>query len=316
MRIDVLTTEQQALLPIVRNEWIAHGLSTAPTDWPAAEAAIILAYERAGLAAPTRVVRCTSPLALAFVDSILRDPKAMDSVGASVGASVGDSVRASVGASVWASVWDSVNAQYESHWLAFYAVFRRMGLDTSKLDGLLALNKSAGWWIARANIALIAERPVCLHRDDRGRLHCETGPSVAWSDGWGVYSWHGATVPAEWITQRATLDPTIALTHPNADLRSTAAEIIGWQKVINHLSPRVIHTDADPMIGTLLAATIPGEPGERCFLRARCGTGRDVVVPVTADPSPAPAGHGGTARGAAAWSYNMTEAEYNPECRT
>ena len=78
--------------------------------------------------------------------------------------------------------------------------------------------------------------------------------------------------------------------------------------MIDHLHPIVIHQDANPMFGTLLEATIPGEGGPRRFLRARCGTGRDVVIPVAIECQ--------TARGAGAWSYGLTEAEYDPEVRT
>lgn len=54
--LDRLTPEQEALLPVVRDEWLAHGLCTEPADRADAEAGVAHAYETAGLAPPSIVV--------------------------------------------------------------------------------------------------------------------------------------------------------------------------------------------------------------------------------------------------------------------
>ena len=116
--IESLTSEQQALMAMVRDEWLAVGLSTAPADRPRAEAAINRMYDIGKVARPKRIVWCGSPLSQGITRSVIMDFPKADSVGASVrdsvGASVWDSVWASVGASVGASVrasvWASVGA--------------------------------------------------------------------------------------------------------------------------------------------------------------------------------------------------------------
>jgi len=112
-----LTAEQEALLAIVRDEWITIGLDTRPADRPAAERAIGEMYRCAGLAPPDRIVWCGSPAGMALTRAVVLNLEASvwsvwdsvgDSIGASVRASVGTSVRASVGTSVGDSVRDSV----------------------------------------------------------------------------------------------------------------------------------------------------------------------------------------------------------------
>jgi hypothetical protein len=116
-KIQRLTAKQQALIPIVRDEWIAAGLDTRPADRVAAERAIRLMYECGGKKAPERIVWCGSPMSLALTRSIVLDlitkkasvrDSVWNGVGANVWDSVRDSVRDSVGANVWDSVWDSV----------------------------------------------------------------------------------------------------------------------------------------------------------------------------------------------------------------
>ena len=63
------------------------------------------------------------------------------------------------------------------------------------MDGLIALQKSAGWWIARRGVALVADRPVCLHRNAAGQLHGDGHAAVAWPDGYAIYALHGVRVP-------------------------------------------------------------------------------------------------------------------------
>ncbi|WOF19857.1 hypothetical protein IHV82_03930 [Mycobacterium avium] len=49
---------------------------------------------------------------------------------------------------------------------------------------------------------MVCDTPAVLHVEaaaGQHRMHCETGPSVAWSDGWGLYTWHGTSVPRDLI---------------------------------------------------------------------------------------------------------------------
>src|SRR3990167_7733564 len=116
MRIDALTAEQEARFGEYRDRWTEIGLCTEPANRARAERGIALVYRRGGIAPPSRIVWCGSPLSQGITRAVVQGVGASvwdsgrASVGDSVWASVGDSVRASVVASVGASVWDSVGA--------------------------------------------------------------------------------------------------------------------------------------------------------------------------------------------------------------
>ena len=87
------------------------------------------------------------------------------------------------------------------------------------------------------------------------------------------------SIPAEWIEKKAKLTPKIALSWENIEQRRCACEILGWAKILRELNSKVIDSDEDPMIGTLLEVNIP-DIGREKFLQVLCGTGRTFAIPV------------------------------------
>jgi hypothetical protein len=115
-------------------------------------------------------------------------------------------------------------------------------------------------------------------------------------------------VPAEWIERRGDLDPRTPLTWANVEQRRAAAEIIGWERVLSQLSPRVLDADPDPQIGTLIEVALPDSPRSK-FLRVQCGTGRTFVLPVPSEMT--------RALQAQAWMWQVNEDTYRQlEIRT
>ena len=292
MKIESLTPEQIARFPEFRDRWLRIGLATAPCDRKAIESAVDAAYDVAGLPPPKLKLWLRSPVEGAVAAAMMKDKcvraQVGDRVGDQVWAQVGDQVRAQVwdqvGAQVGAQVWDRVGAalygHHEANWLAFYAYFGEvLGIDVGKLRGLMDMAQ-CGWWWAFEGVAILTERPIALHRDERGRLHHPTQAAIEYADGFGVYAWHGTRVPSEWMRPEGR-DPRLALTWENVEQRRALAEMVGWDRVLECLSPTVIDEDSDPQVGTLLRVDLPDSPGEQ-FLRVRCGTGRSFVLPVPA----------------------------------
>jgi len=111
------------------------------------------------------------------------------------------------------------------------------------------------WWYE--GLCVVSDRPTVLHLESAGgqtRLHCETGPAVAWADGWGVYAWHGTVVPAWAIDGTATVERILA--EPNAEVRRAAAEAYGW--------PRFIVDAGLTQVGA--SVPDPGNPGNELTL--------------------------------------------------
>ena len=138
-------------------------------------------------------------------------------------------------------------------------------------------SKEMHWWYPFENCVFISERPTNVSVDEVGRLHHSVRPAIEYSDGWKFYFWHGTNVPEDWIEKKNEVDPSTALTWQNTDQRTALAEILGWDKVLEKLNPKIIDRDEDPQIGELIEVDLPDSPGER-FLRARCGTGKTICL--------------------------------------
>ena len=145
-----------------------------------------------------------------------------------------------------------------------------------------------------------------MHFDERNRMHRTNGLAVEFSDGWGVASVRGTRVPNEWVTK--PLDPKTALAERNMDRRMAASLIVGWDKILADLPHKVIDSDPDPEVGTLISVDLPDSLDCR-FVKARCATGRQVVYMVGNQHR--------TALAAYAASYGVTENDIrNLEVRT
>ncbi len=197
-----------------------------------------------------------------------------------------------------------------SGWGAYISFFRDVCdwrdpiLEKFAIDEALA--ESCGWVWWHENVLAISDRPSILRRDAEGRLHCETGPSIAYRDGWALHYWHGVAIPDEWLTSKKP-SAQEALTWKNVEQRRAAAEIVGWANILQALDAKVIDKDDDEEIGTLLEANIPDSGPER-FLRVKCGTGRSFCLPVPREVE--------TAHAANAWSYGLDRLSFKPEVRT
>ena len=235
MTLDTLTPEQEAMLPVVRDEWLCIGLSTEPANRPAAEAAARLAYERAGLPAPSVVLWLRSPME-----------------GAIAAAQVGAQVRAQVGAQVGASLW----GQHDAGWLGWIDAFARLGIDVSRADGLIGVARNSGWWWAFSDVVILTERPLVLHRDDRGRLHAESGPAIAYPDGFGIWAWHGVRVPQRIIEQPETITVADIDAEQNAEIRRVMIERYGMERFVRDAGARMAGRDD---WGTLWVRDMPGD---------------------------------------------------------
>jgi len=165
-----------------------------------------------------------------------------------------------------------------------------------------------GFRVLHPEFCIVSDFPEIIKIDAENRPHCEDGPSHRWRDGWSLYHWHGTAIPAEWIEDRASLTPQIALTWRNIEQRRCACEILGWAAILTALNAKTLDEDGDPEIGSLVEVAIPDVGRER-FLRVQCGTGRQFALPVPPNMK--------TALEAQAWTWGLDESEFvKPEIRT
>ena len=123
-------------------------------------------------------------------------------------------------------------------------------------------------------------------------------------------------MPADWIEQRATLDPAEVIAAENVEQRAAGAAIVGWPRMLSVLNARVIDDSGSDDIGQLIELTLPGldEPGR--FLKAVCPRNGIIVegVPRVSDIDGLPIE---TALAAQAWRIGDPQSEYqHPPVRT
>lgn len=275
-QIESLTKEQEALLDVYAQKWIKIGLCTDPIDRPVLEAAITRLYEYRGYKAPET---------FEYYDGFKEaDMKKFPQL----------------------SLW---GGQMSAHWLGFQEFFLDQFGIAPESAYLIDVAKAGGFVHFETDKCVIVERPEVIKMNDQNVLHCENGPAIRFKDGFEVYMWNGTRVPKDWIMNKADLDPAIALNHENIEMRRIAAEIIGWNIVLEKMNYRVIDEDADAEIGTLLEVNIPDVGTER-FLRVMCGTKREFAMPVPPTTK--------TAMEAQAWmlGFDSVEEFMPPEIRT
>ena len=165
--------------------------------------------------------------------------------------------------------------------ISFFNEVANLDVDFSKWKHYESAAIHGGPRFVHSKFWIVSDFPVEIHRDERNQPHNANGPSISWSDGFAAYYWRGVKVPKEWILSPKTIDPSLAMTHPNIEQRRCVAEIIGWDNVLQQLDAKVIDRDEDPMIGELVEVELSGNK-ER-FLRVVCGTGRRFAIPVPPD---------------------------------
>jgi len=126
-RIEKLTAEQEAMIPTCVNEWIRKGLQTGESDWAKFEKNIKIAYEKAKIPFPNKIIRVNSPLVGALASTIsdrifnnldiikkaakvqmIKDDAVGGAVRGAVGGAVGDAVGGAVRDAVGGAVGDAV----------------------------------------------------------------------------------------------------------------------------------------------------------------------------------------------------------------
>ncbi|MFI6663113.1 DUF6924 domain-containing protein [Streptomyces sp. NPDC050523] len=189
---------------------------------------------------------------------------------------VRDPVRAQVRDQVGAEVPRSIPGQHGAELLAGWDYLRTHWSveEADRLSGIMRVARSAGRWWPFENAVVLTERPTVLHRDDQGRLHCETGPAVAYPDGFAVWAWHGVRLPQDPVKTRPTIDraghdfETEALV-----VRTDYSDDAAWRAVVDLLDQPDVngfdvrtHVVEDRAFAgaspeDVVLSTVAGEPG-------------------------------------------------------
>ena len=193
---------------------------------------------------------------------------------------LGDQLRAQLGDQLWAhrrahlpEIYDATWWGYGdfigswSWWVPFYVYPRDvLGLkyvtkEDARLNAWAELMQSSGWWMPLKGMVIACERPSAITRDDRGRLHCEDGPALAFRDGYGLYAWHGVRLPAQVIESPDSLTHEQILGEPNAEVRRVMITRYGAERLMRDAKAKRLHVDD---WGTLWRLDLQGDEALVC----------------------------------------------------
>ncbi|MEV8094141.1 DUF6745 domain-containing protein [Kitasatospora sp. NPDC085879] len=209
-------------------------------------------------------------------------------------------------AAVRLALLDAVLGQHDAPWLAAFDA-------ADESEGLAPLADAArqtGWWWPYERVALIAERPVELHRDEAGRLDRADGPALAWADGTALHAWRGMPVPADFLGGLGGLTPERIRAEENAELRRVMLEHYGYDRYLAESGAEPLHRDGTGVLWRIVL------PDDEPVVMVE-------VVNSTAEPDGTfrtywlrvpPSTR--TARAGVAWTFGVAEEEYRPERET
>jgi hypothetical protein len=183
-----------------------------------------------------------------------------------------------------------------------------------QVDQHLEIARSAGPWWALEGLAIVSERPLLIHRDDRGRPHRADGPAIAWPDGLEAHAWHGVIVEPWVIREPERITVASVDAERNAEVRRVLVERFGEERLIREGAPELVDSDA---VGRLWRRRL--EPPHHWGPREE-----PVVMVEVHNSTLEPDGTRktyylrvpptiGTAREAVAWTFGMAGPEYHPE---
>lgn len=210
------------------------------------------------------------------------------------------------GQAVRLALLDAVLGQHDAAWLAAFD-----GQEgTRELAGIAAVARNAGWWWPYERTAVVAERPLELHRDEAGRLDRGDGPALAYADGFALHAWRGMPVPAEFLDGLDGLTPRRIREEENAELRRVMLEHYGYERYLEESGAEPVQRDA---AGLLWRIELEGD--------------EPLVMVEVVNSTPEPDGthrtywlrvppRTRTAREGVAWTFGLEEADYVPERET
>lgn len=225
--LEKLTPEQDALMYVVRDEWIHNALfAQKQVVLEEVKPYIDWLYSLAGEEAPTVYV-ADSPAAAKKL--------ALEK---------GDS--STVG-------WLFCGLGHSSGWVAHYDFFERIGIvNSEEFTKYKEYMKLGVWDVAICgNVAVTCNAPYKVHLDREGeewgtrRLHNLKAPAIEWRDGFKKYYVAGVSINGDWVENPQTITPSVVLKERNVEVRKALIDIMGYERLLTEAKATLIDEDRD-----------------------------------------------------------------------
>ncbi len=262
----------------------------------------------------------------------------VDNLGDNLQDNLGDNLQDNLRDNLWANLGDMkiewVDAfswgQWDIAWISYYTFPDRFihpmfsNEDRALLSQWERLTRSCGWIYALDGICFICDRPTEIHQNERNLLHCETGPALAFSDGYAVFAYKGVRVPAKIIENPEMITCSDVLKEKNVEVRRVMIERYGQSRFLTDSGSTLLHEDEtgklwerrfkddEPMLMVEVINSTPEPDGEykTYFLRVHPEIRLMHPDGSLGDPQPR------TAHSAIASTFGKTAQEYHPLVQT
>ena len=194
--------------------------------------------------------------------------------------------------------------------LSWFDFVGRLGIDVSSLIPAFDLAKSCGVAVLFWEWAFISARPQCIHCDEQGRLHCETGAAIRYPDGFSVFAIHGVRVPKKVVVAPDSITIPEIESEVNAEVRRVMIERLGTERYLMDAGAEEVHRDD---FGILYRKEIPSDEPLVMVKVANAtpeadGSFKDYFLRVPPTMT--------RARQAVAWTFGKEEYDYEPAFQT
>ena len=237
--INKLTSEQQTLLPVYRNKWIAKGLSTEPIDKKQLKSVVSWLYKLLNRKEPIIIVM-NGPihawLATVLLAAQVRE-QVRDQVWAQVGDQVGAQVREQIGGPIWPYLW----GQFDASYFSFYDFVKNvLNLPLSDNFNLYRQTTEVGIIYPLNQFCIVSKRLKTVTMNENG-LHCESGPALSYDDGTEIWALNGVRVTKEIVLVAPDdIKPETILNEQNAEVRREIVRKVGIERLLMKLNSHVI----------------------------------------------------------------------------
>jgi hypothetical protein len=186
---------------------------------------------------------------------------------------------------------------------------------TGMVERRLELARTGVAYMALDGVAIMLDRPTTAGFDASGRLHGPTGPALQYPGGTTLWFDHGVEVPADVITDPASITVERIDKERNAEVRRVMTERFGPERLVREGNAELIDEDE---VGRLWRRGFPG---------SRWNPPEPVVMVEVRNSTPEPDGSVRTyflrvppttrsAREAVAWTFGLQGTAYEPAVET
>ena len=107
----------------------------------------------------------------------------------------------------------------------------------------MSLAKETGWHLFYTDIAILSEKPIEIHRNNRNQLHNFNGPAIKWADGYELHVFNGVRLTGkEKYSSQSEFTKEEILKEENADVRRELIRKIGIEKAIQIMDAKILDT--------------------------------------------------------------------------